>query len=190
MSKTRASVLSSTAAFTTTVTTAIAVLTVAILGCSERPADWSPVLEETSTTFLETETERVLNEIASALEQLRTDPDQAEAALEQAVRSLEAINNFYLPLFQAREKAYNAFRYLRLGDSGQVTRELEAIETTLTSMVQKAEGGPLAELQALAEAVAGARVAVEAGTEEGAAALEELARKLNQAVLKGDLILR
>jgi len=183
--RTRPSIFFMTAAFT-----AAAVSTVAGSGCSERPDDWSPVLEETSTTFLETETERVLNDVTSALEQLQTHPDQAEAALQQAVRSLEAINDFYLPLFQAREKAYNAFRYLRLGDHDQVARELETIETTITSMVQKAEGGTLAELQTLAEAVADARVAVEAGTDQGAAAVEELGRKLNQAVLKGDLILR
>ena len=159
-------------------------------GCTERPEDWSPVLEETSTAFLETETERIQEDVMRALDQLHSDPARAEAALRQATRSLDYMKNFYLPLFQARERAYNAYRFLRLGEHLRVVGELKTIESTLTSMVQGAEGAPLLELQALAEAVTDARVAVEAGPDEGGAALEKLARKLNQAVLKGDLILR
>ena len=57
-------------------------------------------------------------------------------------------------------------------------------------MAADAESGALQELQALGEALADARLAVEAGSEEAAPALESLARRLNQAALKGDLILR
>ncbi|MFC1660360.1 hypothetical protein ACFL3S_02690 [Gemmatimonadota bacterium] len=159
-------------------------------GCKQGPETWSPVLEKTSTAFLETETERAREEVGEALNKLHSDPAGAEAALRRTARSLDYLKDFYLPLFQAREQAYNAFRFFRLGEHGHVVRELEAIESTLVSMVQAAGGGPLEELQALAEATADARVAVEADPDESVAALENLARKLDQALLKGDLILR
>jgi hypothetical protein len=168
----------------------LCVLVGAAWGCSEPPEAWSPVLEETSTAFLETQTERVMEDVQGALNHLHTDPTRAENALLQAERSLGYMTDFYLPLFRARERAYNAFRFFRLGEHGRVVGELNAIEKTLATMVQNPESGPLEELQSLAEAVADARVAVEAGPDQGGAALENLARKLNQAVLKGDLILR
>lgn len=168
----------------------VGLLALGLSGCAERPEAWSPVLEETSTTFLETETERIRGEVDRALEHLPSDPAEAEAALIEATRSLGHLQEFYLPLFRARERSYNAYRYFRLGDHGHVVRELEAIEGILASMVDRAEGGPLLELQGLAEAAADARMAVEAGQEEGGTALENLARALNQAVVKGDLILR
>jgi len=159
-------------------------------GCTERPEAWSPVLEETSTTFLETETDRIRGEVGRALKLLPADPDGAAAALREAERNLGHLQEFYLPLFRARERAYNAFRYFRLGEHDQAVREVDAIEGTLASMVEEAQGSPLQELQSLAEAAADARLAVEAGQEEGGRALEDLARALNQAVVKGDLILR
>ena len=168
----------------------VGLLALGLSGCAERPDAWSPVLEETSTTFLETETERIRGDVERALEHLPAEPAQAEAALQEATRSLGHLQDFYLPHFRARERSYTAYRYFRLGDHGQVVRELDAIESILTSLVDRAEGGPLLELQGLAEAAADARMALEAGQQAGERALETLARSLNQAVVKGDLILR
>lgn len=159
-------------------------------GCESRPEGWTPVLEETSTVFLETETARLLDHVGTARDRLATDPAGAEAALEEAQSTLEGLRDYYLPLFQARERAYNAYRFLYLDDKARVLEELSAIEGILGEMADGVRGGGLQELQTLGEALADARLAVEAGPEEGAPALETLARKLNQAALKGDLILR
>jgi hypothetical protein len=158
-------------------------------GCDRPPEDWTPVLEETSTVFLETETVRALDEVQTALVQLQTDPVQAEAALRKAEKSLQYLRDFYLPLFQARERAYNAYRYFRLGEEPLVDRELTLIEETLESMVEAAGGGPDMEIQALAELVADARIAVKGGGEAAGSALETLARRLEEVVVKGDLII-
>ena len=168
---------------------AIPISAVALWGCDRPPDHWIPVLEETSTTFLETETERALEGVQTALAQLQTDPGEAANALQKAERSLEYLRDFYLPLFQARERAYNAYRYFRLGEDAQVDRELRLIEETLGSMAEAVGGGPQNELQALAEVVASARIAAKGPPEEAGPALEALARRLEQVVVKGDLII-
>jgi hypothetical protein len=158
--------------------------------CENRPEGWTPVLEETSTAFLETEAGRLLEHVRGALESLDRDPAQARSALLQAESSLEHLTDYYLPLFKAREMAYNAYRSLYLRDEARVTVQLEAVEEILESMAERAEGGRLQEIQSLAESLADARLAVEADPDESGPALETLARTLNQAALKGDLILR
>ena len=158
-------------------------------GCEHQPEGWTPVLEETSTAFLESEVDRMSERVGVALEHLTGDPDQTEAALQETAASLEHLRDYYLPLFQARERAYNAYRSLYLDDRGRVMVELERIEGILGAMAERAQGGRLQEIQELAEALADARMAVESGPEEGARGLETLARVLNQAALKGDMIL-
>jgi hypothetical protein len=172
----------------------VAVLAAGVLagffGCGDRPEGWTPVLEETSTAFLETETDRLLEHVRTALESLTQDPGQAESALTQAESELEHLKDYYLPLFKARELAYNAYRSFYLGDEARVTEQLQGVEDILGAMAERAEGGRLQEIQSLAEKLADAELAVTSGGEEGAPALEVLARNLNQAALKGDLILR
>jgi hypothetical protein len=159
-------------------------------GCQQRQDGWVPVLEETSTTFLETEADRLLDDVRMARSHVATDPSRAEAALAEAESSLEHLTDYYLPLFQARERAYNAYRSLYLGDRTRLTQELDRIRGLLGEMAEMAQGGRLQEIQALGEALADARLAVQAGPEEGGPALERLARSLNLAALKGDLVLR
>ena len=159
-------------------------------GCENRPDGWTPVLEETSTAFLETETDRLLEHVRGALEGLDQDPAVARSELLQARSSLEHLKDYYLPLFKARELAYNAYRSLYLGDRERVDSQLQGIEEILGAMAERAEGGRLQEIQSLAESLADARMAVDAGPDQSAPALESLARALNQAALKGDLILR
>ena len=157
--------------------------------CDQTPAGWTPVLEETSTAFLESEMERLLEHVRVASDALESNPAQAADALAQAQGSLERLSFYYLPLFQARERAYNALRSLFLGDEARVKAELEQIEGILIHLAESAEGAEFQELKSLAETVADARLAVEAGPEEAQTPLELLARRLNQAALKGDLIL-
>jgi hypothetical protein len=164
-------------------------LVLLIWGCDRGPEGWTPVLEETSTVFLETETSRLSGYIETALAHLRTDPGQAETALREASTTLNHLQGYYLPLFQARERAYNAYRYLFLGDDTRCVEELGKIQEAFEGMVGAVEGGALLELTSLAEMVADARIAALAEPEEAAPMLESLARRLDLVVLKGSLIL-
>jgi hypothetical protein len=158
-------------------------------GCDRSPEGWTPVLEETSTVFLETETRRLSEDVGTALTELRADPERAEAALEEARKSLDHLLTYYLPLLQARERAYNAYRYLFLGDDDRCVQELGKIAEAFEGMVGAFDGGALSELTSLAEMVADARIAALADPEAAAPILESLGRRLDLVVLKGDLII-
>ncbi len=160
------------------------------LACENRPKGWTPVLEETSTVFLEAETQRVLERVRAAREEVMVDPAEAEGTLRDAEISLEHLLAYYLPLLQARGRAYHAYRSFFLQDQGRVAEDLGLIENILETMAETASGVRLHEIQSLAEVLADARMAVESGPVEGQQALEALARALNQAALKGDLILQ
>lgn len=162
---------------------------VLLWGCDQGPKGWTPVLEETSTVFLETETSRLAGHVEAALVNLRNDPEQAEVALREASASLEHLQAYYLPLFQARERAYNAYRYLFLGDTTRCVEELGRIRETFDGMVGSVDGGALSELTSLAEMVADARIAALAEPKEAGPMLESLARRLDLVVLKGSLII-
>jgi hypothetical protein len=161
-----------------------------VVGCGQPPEGWTPVMEETSTTFLEEETERVLGHVRNAMQQLSDDPSAVSEELQGAASALEHLLDYYLPLVRAREEAYNAYRMDYLGDHGGVGRALVEIEGILTAMAEEADGQRLQEIESLAEALASARMATASGTGEGREALEALARHLNQAAVKGDLVLR
>jgi hypothetical protein len=147
-------------------------------------------MEETSIVFLETETSRLSGNVETALAHLQADPAQAEAALREASTRLDHLQGYYLPLFQARERAYNAYRYLFLGDNTRCVEELGMIQETFEGMVESVQGGALSELTSLAEMVADARIAALAESEDAGPILESLARKLDLVVLKGSLIVQ
>lgn len=168
----------------------LALATPALLSsCAEDRGSWTPVMEETSTVFLKTESERILGHVQEALESLEAEPDRSGSALREAESGLEHLLRYYLPLMEARERAYNAYRSFYLGDGDRVADELEEIEGIFDSMVPGADEGRLREIQSLADALAEARIATMAGGEEARRSLETLAQRLNLAVLKGDLIL-
>lgn len=165
-------------------------LLLGVWGCRESPEGWTPVLDETSTGFLETEVERLDEHVRNALGHLDTDPARAKDELGEARMRIEHLRNYYLPLLEARQRAYNAYRSHHLGDEDRVARELNRIEEILASMAEQAEGSRLREIEALAEVLADARMASAAGPGEGRKELETLARWLNEAALEGDLILK
>ena len=171
------------------VVSVILIPAILIIGaCDRGPEGWTPVLEETSIVFLETETGRLSGNVQAALAHLRADPAQAEEALREASTRLNHLQGYYLPLFQARERAYNAYRYLFLGDNTRCVEELGMIQETFEGMVESVQGVALSELTSLAEMVADARIAALAEPEEAAPILESLARRLDLVVLKGSLI--
>ena len=161
----------------------------AVWGCDRSPQGWTPVLERTSTVFLETETDRISERVKTALDHLRSDPGQAEEPLREAKATVEHLQGYYLPLYRVRERAYNAYRYLYLGDETQVVEELGKVQESLEKMAGNVEGGALLELLSLSESVADARIAALADPEKAAPILESLARRLDLALLKGDLII-
>lgn len=158
-------------------------------GCGGGTNGWTPVLEETSTDVILTEADRAHEHLVEAQKLLRSDPDEADRALRAAESSLAGLRYYYLPMAAARENAYNAYRFNFLGDQSRVLAELESIQGTVEDVAEKVPDEVLPELNALAEILTDARMAVLASPEEAAPILERLARHLNLLVLKGDLVI-
>jgi hypothetical protein len=158
-------------------------------GCSETPEGWTPVLEETSTAFLETSVERAQTHLAAARTQLAEDPRGADADLSAAEAVLDHLSDYYLPLLRAREGALNAYRYHYLEQPEAWTRQLDAVEENLLAVAEAAqsEDTVLREISEIMELLSDARVASVGASGDAAAALEALARRLDLALLKGDM---
>lgn len=159
-----------------------------VAGCRADPEGWTPVLEQTSTTFLETQTERALERTRAARGMLPGQPERAMENLDQASGTLEDLLEYYLPILKARELAYNAYRELYLGRPGESIRALDEVESillevaTVDARFERAVREPLAHTET-------AKRALETDSSEARQALVVLASELNFMVLKGDLVL-
>jgi hypothetical protein len=128
--------------------------------------------------------------LQAAQDKIRSDPYDAEEALDSAVEELKCFSEYYLPLLDARERSYNAYRFCYLKEKKRATRELDRIEKTLVSMAE--DGGKLLfrELEKPLEILVDARAAIAADPEDAPELLRELANKLNQMLLKMELVLK
>lgn len=169
--------------------TGCALAALAIVACSRAPESWTPVLEESSTTFLKTETEAVASRVRSARSHLPGNPEAATADLDAAEDGLDHLLTYYLPLLEARERAYNAYRHFYLGKTEQTVRELGEVEAILIAVADAGHGHLLREMEEPLEKLADARAALEADTGEAEEALRALASRLNFLLLKGGLVL-
>ncbi len=161
----------------------------AVSGCVREEGGWAPVLERTSTTFLQTEAQRALEQVRLARDRIGSDRSEMEGALEEAETTLEHLSGYYLPLLEARELAYNAYRFHLFAENERSQAELEEIEEILLDL-QETSGERLGpELVEPLRMVEQIRVTL---SDDGSAVprlLEDLARRLNQMALKGELIL-
>lgn len=165
---------------------AILLLAGGVVSCQRAPAGWTPVLEETSTSYLETAIDRALERVSAARDRIRSDPGQAEELLAVAEDRLQSLQQIFLPVFRARSRAYNAYRYHFLGRDDDAAEELERIEDILLEVGERAEGPLLAELEQLQDRVAEARLELQAGSSGITSALRELARSLEIFVARAD----
>ena len=161
----------------------------ALAGCNRAPAGWTPVLEQTSTAFLKTETEEVASHVRLARAELPTKPAKAAAELAKAEDGLDHLLTYYLPVLDARERAYNAYRHYQLGRTQETNRELEEVETILMGIAETGHGHLLREMEQPLETLEDARAALDVDSDEATEALRTLAARLNFLLLRGGLVL-
>jgi hypothetical protein len=168
----------------------LALLWFSASGCVRQPEKWSPVLEETSVDVLQTKTEKALNHLHVAQEKMQIDPVDAKEALDSAEEDLRSISAYYLPLLDARERSYKAYRFYCLREKKRAVTELDRIEQTLTRMAEDGSPQLVKELDTPLEGIADARTAILADPEAAPELLRELATKLNLMFLKIELVLQ
>jgi shikimate kinase len=158
-------------------------------GCSREPKSWIPVMEETSTAFLVTEAETIATRVRSASAQLPADPEAAAADLAKAQNGLDHLLAYYLPLLEARERAYNAYRHFYLGRTEQTLAELDEVEAILMRVAEADQGRLVREMEVPLEKIEDARVALGGNAQEATEALQALATRLTFLLLRGGLVL-
>lgn len=161
-----------------------------VAACDREPGGWTPVLEESSVGPLRSELAEVAARVRNASLALEPDPERSARELEAAQTSLHHLLAYYLPILEARELSYNAYRHHALGEGSRAQKELEQIESILIQIarsqdsphLQKEMADPLQKLE-------DARVALETGSPNAPEALEALAIRLHFLLVKGGLVL-
>jgi hypothetical protein len=168
----------------------LALLPFSAPGCTRQPEGWTPVLEETSVDVLQAKTEKVMNHLHIAQTKIEIDPQDAKEALDSAEEELRSISVYYLPVLDARERSYNAYRFYYLREKERAVAELDRIEQTLTSMAENGSPQLVKEIDKPLESLTDARTAIFADPEAAPELLRELATKLNLMFLKIELVLQ
>lgn len=164
------------------------VLLASLAACGRAPEGWTPVLEESSAPFLRAETERAAAQVDLATDKLATDPEVATLALAEARDALDHLLDYYIPLLEARSRAYNAYRHFRLEEPAHAGAELDQIETILLGVAAGDHGHLEREMEEPLKTVELARAALEGDPSRAGEALETLATRLNFLLLKGGLV--
>lgn len=158
------------------------------LGCHELDS-WAPAPDETSTRSLELEVEKALAALDEAQSSLPDKPAEVGTSLDEARRSLVRLRDFYLPLLQARRRAYSALAWFHLDTRQRCVDELKQVESILLAISDSGDPQLSRELDPPLQTVVAARAAVRAGRTEAPKLIESLGSQLNLLLIKGDLAL-
>ena len=96
---------------------------------------------------------------------------------------------YYLPVLDARERTYNAYRHYQLGKTRETERELDQVETILMKIAETGDGHLLRAMEEPLETLEDARAALHVDSEEATKALRTLAIRLNFLLVRGGLVL-
>jgi hypothetical protein len=158
-----------------------------LTGCSPKSGNPEYVLEQTSTRSLEDEANRALEYVHRARQRHVSTEDDVAEALAAAEKSLVHLSGYYLPLVEARSRAYNAYTFSQTGQQDRATEELVVIEQVLLRIAN----GKVAQAENLvrkpAEKLAEAKIALSAGDADAPRLIGELASMLNHEILKGPI---
>ena len=172
------------------ITASLGLLLILSQACSDREGGWAPVLEETSTDFLTAEVGQALDRVEAVRSALPQDPETAAAAAAEAEAALRRLSGYYLPVLEARERSYNAYRHHLMGEDERTLGELERVEEILLELGEGQGEFMVHELEHPLELVSDAKLAVAGTSDEADRLLEELSVELHDMLVKGGLIVR
>jgi hypothetical protein len=136
---------------------------------------------------LQQEAEEALHLVDTARATLDQGEDQAAERLVEAAQALERLSRYYLPLLEARERVYNAHRFVYYGETGRAEAEIKRVERILNDVVEVGGQRLFKVLTPALDLVGEAKPAIRGAPEEAPHLLRELAVRLNLASLKGEL---
>jgi cellobiose-specific phosphotransferase system component IIA len=163
-------------------------LLIVAAGCGPTDRGLEPIMEDTSIHSLRDSALQAATAVEAAAGALDDDPARASQLLEEASQSLRQLLEFFIPLQEAREHVYNAYRHLRLDEITSARHELDEAEAHLVAIAQSDEGKLLREMEPLLELLEDARIALQVDPTEASEILRNLANRLNNMVVRGGLV--
>lgn len=168
-----------------------ALTTLVSLASCERHQPGATIVEEPTASALHDVSAEALQQVRSAIRDVDASAPKGDVLqkLRESEGTLLKVTEYYVPLLDAHERAYRAYRFY-YGEPSRVESELERIETILHGVVRDRGSeveGPVDEALGLVEDV---RSSMEANSLAAARHLDELARKLSFMLLKAELILK
>ena len=103
------------------------------------------------------------------------------------MRALERMSKYCLPLLEARQRSYDAHRFLYLGEKHRARTEIQAVEHILDEVAEAAGPKLLPAIKEPLDLVSEAKAAVMATSDKTPGLVKSLALKLHYLTLKGEL---
>ena len=163
-------------------------LLIVATSCGQSENGLEPIMEDTSVHSLRTAALQAASAVDDAASNLETDPERASQLLEEASHSLSQLLDFFIPLQEAREHVYNAYRHLSLGETSGARQELDQAEIHLVAIAESSEGTLLREMEPLLELLEDARIALQIDPAQASEVLRNLANRLNNMVIRGGVV--
>jgi hypothetical protein len=159
--------------------------TLLLLACQQEQG--AAIQEEGVASGFRNAAASALENVTLALEALKGDSPSKEVveSLERAEVSVRDLASYYVPLLDARERAYRAYRLYHT-NRRQVVPELARIEAILKDIARARPVGAVEDALVMVEM---ARIAAETDDPGVPHAIESLAHRLSLMILKGELVL-
>jgi hypothetical protein len=158
--------------------------------CSEPPTEKNAVqpLEPLSLDFLRQETDDALKQL-EAIKSQKSVPAAVTSAVDQSEERLRRLNEYYVPMLEARQHALGAELYWQAGETEKAAVELDGVEKTLVAVSQHFGEPVESSLRETVDAVTDARLALGPGAVDVAARMRRVTNLLGERLLKGRVVL-
>lgn len=161
-----------------------------LAACGRQQEVRTEMPELNSVGSLRTEIDRALREVEEARAGLGRESVKAGQALDAAAESLHRIAGYYVPVLQARDGAYNAYRLFRLNDKGGAVKEIDVAANLLVKTAGTGGASLSKTIQEPLEALGEAKLAVTGNRADAGPTLQRAVYLLNEMIVKGGLVAR
>lgn len=154
------------------------------------PGPWVPVLENASFHYLNDAVDRSVARVEETREMLHSgEAEKAGPVLDEALLSLLKLQNYYLPVTEARQLVYDADRLYYMKASSEALDKLLAAKEKLVGVSNRNREGVKKSVKEAILMIEDLQVAIESNPSVVAEKFREVGERINLMAIKGELIL-
>ena len=168
----------------------VSMLFLCLFACGQKGPDWIPVMEQTSTIFLDDQADKALRSLKNVESHLSPDAKvDVQKDIDDLHLTLAHLKYYYLPMLRAREHAYNAYRLYYLKRQDEVKKHLLEIKVLLEEIARRGDETLKGEMEELIDQAFSVEEALRLRPHQTQERFQTLLVKLNLKALRGDLFL-